>query len=131
MDIEPATTSPAPGSRDLKEVVAGGLEEARRRSLGLLEPIPDPDLVRQHSPIMSPLVWDLAHVGNYEEIWLLESVAGLRAGRANYDDLYDAFRHARADRPGLPLLGPAHRPQKPAKRLDRFLHQSSLPQIRM
>jgi len=107
MDIEPATTSLAPGSKDLKEVVAGGLVEARRRSLSLLEPVPDADLLRQHSPIMSPLVWDLAHVGNYEEIWLLESVAGVRAGTTNYDDLYDAFRHPRADRPALPLLGPA------------------------
>ena len=36
-------------------------------------------LVRQHSPLMSPLVWDLAHVGNYEEQWLLRALGG--AGR--------------------------------------------------
>lgn len=89
-----------------KEEVATGLEAVRRCSLDLLEPLPDEHLIRQHSPIMSPLVWDLAHVGNFEEIWLLEAVAGLRAGPQNYDDLYDAFKHARADRPALPLLGP-------------------------
>src|SRR5437773_2496680 len=59
-----------------KEVVARELEAVRRRSLDLLEPVPEPDQVRQHSPLMSPLVWDLAHVGNYEEQWLLRAVAG-------------------------------------------------------
>ena len=31
---------------------------------------------------MSPLVWDLAHVGNYEELWLLRAAAGGRADAA-------------------------------------------------
>ena len=91
----------------VKQTVADELEAVRRRSLDLLEPLGDHDLIRQHSPIMSPLVWDLAHVGNYEEIWLLETVAGLRAGPKSLDDLYDAFRHPRTERPTLPLLGPA------------------------
>src|SRR5205807_5060402 len=78
----------------------------RRRSLDLLEPLPEPDLVRQHSPLMSPLVWDLAHVGNYEEQWLLGAVAETRLA-AHLDGVYDAFRHPRRDRPELELLGPA------------------------
>jgi iron(II)-dependent oxidoreductase len=56
---------------------------------------------------MSPLVWDLAHVGNYEELWLLREVAGAPAIDAALDDMYDAFRHPRPNRPALPLLGPA------------------------
>ncbi|MGH2717305.1 MAG: ergothioneine biosynthesis protein EgtB, partial [Actinomycetota bacterium] len=92
---------------DLKEEVATRLEGARRSSLSLLEPLAEADLIRQHSPIMSPLVWDLAHVGNFEELWLLEAVAGLRAGPVALDDLYNAFAHPRAERPSLPLLGPA------------------------
>jgi iron(II)-dependent oxidoreductase len=107
MDLDTATTPITPDRPDLKEVVATELEGARRRSLSLLEPVDEQDLVIQHSPIMSPLVWDLAHVGNYEEIWLLEAVAGVRAGSANYDDLYNAFLHPRAERPALPILGPA------------------------
>ncbi|HYX44966.1 MAG TPA: SUMF1/EgtB/PvdO family nonheme iron enzyme, partial [Acidimicrobiales bacterium] len=91
----------------MKAIVARELDAVRRRSLGLLDPLPDAELVRQHSPIMSPLVWDLAHVGNYEELWLLRAVAGAPAIDAALDDLYDAFRHPRPDRPALPLLGPA------------------------
>ncbi|HEX2193101.1 MAG TPA: ergothioneine biosynthesis protein EgtB [Acidimicrobiales bacterium] len=91
---------------DVKAMVARDLEAVRRRSLQLLEPLPDGELVRQHSPIMSPLVWDLAHVGNYEELWLLRAVSGAAAIDPTLDDLYDAFRHPRPSRPGLPLLAP-------------------------
>ena len=91
---------------DVKELAAKELEAVRARSLGLLEPVPDPDLLRQHSPLMSPLVWDLAHVGNYEEIWLLRTIAGLPARDPQLDDIYDAFKHARKERTRLRLLDP-------------------------
>jgi gamma-glutamyl hercynylcysteine S-oxide synthase len=55
---------------------------------------------------MSPLVWDLAHIGSQEELWLVRDVGGREPLRADIDDLYDAFQHPRADRPALPLLGP-------------------------
>ncbi|MBW3667948.1 MAG: ergothioneine biosynthesis protein EgtB [Actinobacteria bacterium] len=86
--------------------IARGLADARTRSLALVDPVDDEALVRQHSPLMSPLVWDLAHVGNYEDQWLLGGVGAPRVG-ARSDDLYDAFRHPRGDRPSLPMLGPA------------------------
>jgi iron(II)-dependent oxidoreductase len=89
----------------VKARIAIELEEARRRSLDLLAPVPDDDLLRQHSPLMSPLVWDLAHVGNYEEQWLLGAVAEARVA-AHLDGVYDAFRNPRRDRPQLDLLGP-------------------------
>ncbi|HEV7887102.1 MAG TPA: ergothioneine biosynthesis protein EgtB [Acidimicrobiales bacterium] len=90
----------------LKEEVAASLEAVRARTLGLLEPLSDDALARQHSPLMSPLVWDLAHVGNYEDQWLVRELGAAGVGPA-YDDMYDAFRHPRAGRPSLPLLGPA------------------------
>ncbi|HEX7276197.1 MAG TPA: DinB family protein, partial [Acidimicrobiales bacterium] len=92
---------------DLRQRLADELDAVRRRSLDLLAPLDDGDLLRQHSPLMSPLVWDLAHVGNYEELWLLREVAGAAPIDAALDDVYDAFRHPRPNRPSLPLLGPA------------------------
>ena len=44
------------------EVVAE-LEAVRDRTLGLVD-LSEDDQRSQHSPLMSPLVWDLAHVGN-------------------------------------------------------------------
>jgi gamma-glutamyl hercynylcysteine S-oxide synthase len=86
--------------------MTSALEEGRRRTLGLLAPFDDDFLRAQHSTLMSPLVWDLAHVGNYEELWLVRSLGG-DALRRDVDDLYDAFRHPRAGRRSLPLLSPA------------------------
>jgi iron(II)-dependent oxidoreductase len=88
---------------DLKARIVDELTAVRARSFDLLEPLPPEALVRQHSPLMSPLVWDLAHVGNYEDLWLLRAV-GVDGVGPQYDDTYDAFRHARKDRPGLDLL---------------------------
>jgi iron(II)-dependent oxidoreductase len=92
--------------RALKERAALELADVRERTLDLLDPLSDDQLIRQHSPLMSPLVWDLAHVGNYEELWLVREAGGLPPLNASVDDLYDAFRHPRPDRPALPLLGP-------------------------
>ncbi|UCM88592.1 ergothioneine biosynthesis protein EgtB [Streptomyces marincola] len=82
------------------------LSAARRRTLALTDCLPDTELTAQHSPLMSPLVWDLGHIGNQEEIWLLRRAGGRPPLRADLDHLYDAFRHPRADRPALPLLSP-------------------------
>ena len=90
---------------DLKDRIAAELDESRGRSLALLAPHDEADLRRQHSPLMSPLVWDLAHVGNYEDQWLLRALGQPGVG-AELDDVYDAFSHPRRDRPSLPMLGP-------------------------
>ncbi len=55
---------------------------------------------------MSPFVWDLAHIGNYEELWLLRELDGRAAIDPSLDDLYNAFEHPRWERPSLPILGP-------------------------
>ncbi len=90
-----------------KEQLARQLGESRARSLALLDPLDEPELLRQISPLMSPLVWDLAHVGNYEELWLLRATTGAAPLRPGLDSLYDAFEHPRATRPSLPVLRPA------------------------
>ncbi|MFI0740725.1 ergothioneine biosynthesis protein EgtB [Streptomyces sp. NPDC021100] len=79
---------------------------ARERTTALTGCVPDPELTAQHSPLMSPLVWDLAHIGNQEELWLLRAVGGHAALRPELDSVYDAFEHPRAERPALPLLPP-------------------------
>ena len=89
----------------LTDDIATQLTLARKRSLALLEPLDDDALWRQHSPIMSPLVWDLAHIGNYEDLWLVRALGRPGVG-VEHDDLYDAFRHPRRHRPALALLGP-------------------------
>src|SRR5437763_3375410 len=91
---------------DLKQGLADALEGARKRSLGLLDPLSAEDQLAQHSPLMSPLVWDLAHVGHYEELWLLRAVARTQPIDPAHDDIYDAFKHVRKERAQLAILGP-------------------------
>ena len=106
----------------LREYLAGELTRTRGRSAGLTDAVDDDDLVRQHSRLMSPLVWDLAHVGNQEELWLLRDVGGMTPVREDIDHLYDAFRHPRADRPALPLLGPGEARSYVTEVRDKVLH---------
>jgi len=86
--------------------VAGELHRARERTLALVAPIPDPDQRRQVSELMSPLCWDLAHIAHYEELWLLRALSDVAPTNDAYDDLYDAFKHPRRERPSLPILDP-------------------------
>jgi gamma-glutamyl hercynylcysteine S-oxide synthase len=105
-ELTTSTEKEAPDARDLRERAREALLAARRRTLALTGCVDEQDLAAQHSPLMSPLVWDLAHVGNQEEIWLVRE-AGRRPGlRPDLDSMYDAFQHPRADRPALPLLSP-------------------------
>lgn len=91
-----------------RETLARDLDRARQRTLALTD-FDDDELHRQYSPLMSPLVWDLAHIGQQEELWLLRDGDPNRPGMlpANIEGLYDAFVHSRASRVDLPLLSPA------------------------
>ena len=82
------------------------LEHARKRTEGVLEPLDDEQLTRQVSPLQSPLVWDLAHIGYFEELWLLRNGNGRAPASTEFDDLYDSFAHERAERGALPILSP-------------------------
>ena len=101
-----AVATEAP-TEQLRDRIAAELARTRARTALLTEAVDDADLVRQHSPLMSPLVWDLAHVGNQEELWLVRDVGGREPVRCDIDELYDAFKQPRRDRPALPLLPPA------------------------
>jgi iron(II)-dependent oxidoreductase len=86
--------------------ITAELERARTRTLALLDDLDEADQRAQHSPLMSPLVWDLAHIANYEELWLLREIDGRPAIDEQLDWLYNAFEHPRWTRPDLPILSP-------------------------
>ncbi|MBT2388455.1 MULTISPECIES: ergothioneine biosynthesis protein EgtB [Streptomyces] len=94
-------------TEELRRRALDALTAARARTATLTSCVDDHELTAQHSPLMSPLVWDLAHIGNQEEQWLWRTVAGREALRPEIDSVYDAFEHPRALRPTLPLLAPA------------------------
>jgi gamma-glutamyl hercynylcysteine S-oxide synthase len=91
-----------------REKIARELTTARNRTLRLVD-FDDAELHRQYDPLMSPLVWDLAHIGWQEELWLLRGNDPGRPGLLDpqVERCYDAFLNSRASRVDLPLLSPA------------------------
>jgi gamma-glutamyl hercynylcysteine S-oxide synthase len=117
-----ATHQAAPASHEVQEpetpVASGGptlatttalaaLGQAREHTLSLVAHLSGDELTRVHSPIMSPLVWDLAHIAAYEDLWLGHRHAGLPLLRPELASMYDAFETPRAVRGDIEALGPA------------------------
>jgi iron(II)-dependent oxidoreductase len=86
--------------------VLEALAEARERTLALVESISDEDLVKVHSPLMSPLVWDLGHIAAFEDLWLVHRFGGQPMLQPDLAETYDAFETPRANRGELDFLGP-------------------------
>jgi gamma-glutamyl hercynylcysteine S-oxide synthase len=87
-----------------KAAIADRLAEARRRTYELIEPLDDEQLNRVHSPILSPLAWDLGHIANFEELWLVQTIGGREPLRGELGRLYDAIENPRKTRGELPIL---------------------------
>ena len=86
---------------------AHALEEARARTLALVASVSDEELLKVHSPLMSPLVWDLGHIAAFEDLWLVHRHGGRPMLRADLAETYDAFETPRAERGELEFLGPS------------------------
>jgi iron(II)-dependent oxidoreductase len=83
------------------------LDEARERTLALVASYSDEELSKVHSPLMSPLVWDLGHIAAFEDLWLIHRHGGRDMLRPDLAETYDAFETPRAQRGELEFLGPA------------------------
>ncbi len=102
----PSATARTAPVTDAGQLLAG-FAAARQRTLRMVEPIDEADLERVHSPLMSPLVWDLGHIAAFEDLWLVHRVGGQPMIRGELAQVYDAFETPRADRGDLPhLRGP-------------------------
>jgi len=97
------TTPPSPEAAQMLQA----MELARQRTLALVADLDDQQLERVHSPIMSPLVWDLGHIAAYEDLWLGQRYGGLELLRPELATLYDAFETPRAVRGEIEALAPA------------------------
>ena len=87
--------------------LAADLTTVRERTLSLVAHLEAADLERTLDPIMSPLVWDLAHIAAYEDLWLCQRHGGLALLHSELAAMYDAFETPRDVRGELPLLDTA------------------------
>jgi gamma-glutamyl hercynylcysteine S-oxide synthase len=98
-------TKPRGGAEPVpRDSYAAALADARERTLALVEPVAQDDLDRVHSPLMSPLVWDLGHIAAFEDLWLCVRAGGLEPLRPDLMEVYDASETPRAERGDIPYL---------------------------
>src|SRR5437868_7880553 len=112
---------------DLRSTIAARLAEARERTLLLVEGLSDEDLLRQHDPLISPILWDLGHIAHFEELWLTKNLDG-KIEFSEMPGLYNPFEHPRATRATLALPSLKEMTQRMteirARVLDRLDSQS-------
>jgi iron(II)-dependent oxidoreductase len=94
----------APAEVSTRDEIADRLEEARTRTLQLIGPLSEAELNRVYTPILSPLVWDLGHIANFEELWLVQTIGDREPLRGELGRFYDAIENPRSTRGELPIL---------------------------
>jgi iron(II)-dependent oxidoreductase len=82
------------------------LERGRTATEELLAPVSDEGMAETISPDVPPLVWMLAHVARFEELWILRTVGGAVPSSDAHAHVYEAFRRERTNGSGLPTLQP-------------------------
>jgi iron(II)-dependent oxidoreductase len=92
--------SPRPTRQSIAELLA----EARARTIALIAPLGDELLNRTYSELLSPLAWDLGHIANFEELWLVQTVGGRPPLHGDLGIYYDAIENPRRERGELPIL---------------------------
>ena len=87
----------------MSERILRELERVRDRTRALIGTVSDEDLYRQHNSLMSPIAWDLGHIGNFEELWGIRSLPESPDLFPQLDEMYDAVKNPRSTRSSLPL----------------------------
>jgi gamma-glutamyl hercynylcysteine S-oxide synthase len=87
--------------------ILDAMHAARRRTFELVGHLSTAQLEGQIDPIMSPLVWDLAHIAAYEDLWLVHRFAGEPLLHPELAAVYDAFETPRTVRGEIELLDTA------------------------
>jgi gamma-glutamyl hercynylcysteine S-oxide synthase len=104
--MTPVSASTAPTAPLTAARAVEALDEGRRRTLALVASVSEADLALVHSPLMSPLVWDLGHIAAYEDLWLAHRYGERPLLREDLAATYDAFETPRAVRGDIELLDP-------------------------
>jgi gamma-glutamyl hercynylcysteine S-oxide synthase len=91
-------------SSESKAAIAELLAEARERTLVLVAALDDEQLNTVYSPLLSPLAWDLGHIANFEELWLVQRIGGREPLHGELGRFYDAIESPRKIRGELPIL---------------------------
>jgi gamma-glutamyl hercynylcysteine S-oxide synthase len=85
-----------------RDAIRHRLEEARARTLLLIETVSEADLLAQHDALMGPILWDLGHIAHFEALWLERNLDG-KVEFVEMPGMYNPFEYPRRVRGTLPL----------------------------
>lgn len=91
----------------LKHRLASLLAQGRARTLALIDGLDDDEVHDQPLSYLSPLVWDLGHIANFEHVWLVRALDAETTTDRDLDEIYNAFDTPRGVRGQVRLL-PRH-----------------------
>ena len=74
------------------------LLDARRVELELLDGLSDAQMLGTRQHFVEPPIWEMGHVGWFQEYWLLRHLDGVAPLLPRGDDIYDAFHVAYTQR---------------------------------
>ena len=79
------------------------MEDARRRTLTLIDGLDAAQLMGPRLAIVNPLRWEIGHAAYFYEYWILRQHLGLQPVLDGVDSLYDSITIAHDERWDLPL----------------------------
>ncbi len=99
------------------------LNDARGRTLELVDGLDGQQLMGPRLPTVNPLQWEIGHVAWFYEYFVLRRLYGCPPLLANGDDLYDSIKIAHDTRWDLPLLSLDETLAYMKRVLDALLHR--------
>ncbi len=89
----------------MSQFLIDSMEDARRRTLRLIDGLDAAQLMGPKLPIVNPLRWEIGHTAYFYEYWILRQHLGEEPVLDRVDSLYDSITIAHDDRWDLPLPG--------------------------
>jgi len=87
-----------------RDTLCAWIRDAREKTLLYLEGLDEEQLIGPRLEIVNPPLWEVGHVGWFQERWMLRHAAGEPARLPHGDALYDSIQIAHRARPDLGLL---------------------------
>lgn len=87
----------------MSQFLIDSMEDARQRTLTLIEGLDVEQLMGPMLPIVNPLLWEIGHTAYFYEYWILRQHLGEKPVFDSVDSLYDSISIAHDDRWNLPL----------------------------
>jgi len=85
-----ARSTPAP-NRPTADDLIDDLRDARRVELAVFTDLADDQLLGPQERFLEPPIWEVGHVGWFQEYWILRTLYDESPIRANGDAIYDSF----------------------------------------